>query len=400
MADASSTVAKQRAIQDQAHRSTALQRCTDAPRIIQRGKDEGGGDTVADVEQRERAAKLLLQARIRAWIEGERVRRQVRVSSPEAGVVHTRIRERQAGEATLADPTSSLGRIQSHLHDDSEYNRLRILGGASQGTVIGPGEAQGPREVSSFSAGLPQGTAVINGGFFAHKGHMRSEENAPVEQVSAMTPDQDPATRDYLAWAWQDKFAPVGPEGEGRPVGATAGRTDDLPIPSEYADVYGQLTVGGSVGLSSGPMLMDRGQKPQIPFDENRFKYRLDVGDGAVEDNPRNDKVGAMTHAGDKNARAAISIVDGDTLMHTVVPPEMKSNTGATMQDWQEITAAATRGSGSTLNLDGGGSVYMGVVGEQGLKPIAKGQRPEELTERKVGNVVASVSPGAYSFKK
>lgn len=140
------------------------------------------------------------------------------------------------------------------------------------------------------------------------------------------------------------------------------------------------------VGISSGPML----EPSKETFEDARFKYEN-------RNNPKYNARGSLTHAGDKNPRAAISIfpprrkVPGDVIMHTLTTDGPRGSHGATMREWQDIT---TQGSSqykpdekgenkikkrkkrpSTLNLDGGWSVEMGITRGNGhTDPIASGQ--------------------------
>jgi len=355
-------------------------------------------------------AARVIQERFRALRSARQVRAQVRVRTEAPGIVGTRIRSAKgAGTPSLGvHPDTPLGRIQGNLDSRSEYNRLRVLGGASRGAVLGPGPGQGPQPAAALAAGVPRGTAVINGGFFAHTPEMRSEEDMG---PALATPEELANANGYTkAHVHHERLRKVGKEGVGRPVGPTGTRSDHLPIPAEYEEHYGRVTVGGRVGLSSGPMLASQGVPTPLP-DDDRFRYRLDVGeDGDRErlDNPRNQEVGVLTHAGDPNARAAISVQGEDSVLHTLTVPSMAPRTGATMKQWQQITAAgagirparagadpvASAERASTLNLDGGGSVYMGIRDRSGaMRVIAKGQRPEETKERPVGNVIATRSP-------
>jgi hypothetical protein len=155
--------------------------------------------------------------------------------------------------------------------------------------------------------------------------------------------------------------------------------------------------VGDTVGLSSGPVLAQRGVPVELPLAAERFQYRLpgEAG-GLADDNWRNDLSGVLTHASDRNARAAISINEGDAFMQTVTPADAQLGAGATMREWQAITAAGagigrTRDDGATLNLDGGGSVFMGITQpEGGVREIARGGRPGETTIRTVANIIGS----------
>ncbi|WP_299780472.1 phosphodiester glycosidase family protein [uncultured Roseobacter sp.] len=380
MADASLNVEDLQNVQEAA--DNHVQPKSQAPaRVVQRYTDK-------DIEN---------ITKMQALIRRRNVQKQIRVQSEGKGIVGTRIKKPAEGTASVAGQGSPLRTIQDNLDQSSVYNQMRVLGGAKMGGVVGTGEKEKPQPVASLSADLPEGTAVINGGFFAHQSNMRSEEGwDPKTAQSSSIPDP------VGAYYKHDELKEVGQEGVGRPVGPTSTRSDHLPIPSEYQDYYGQLNVGAEVGLSSGPLLALDGTATDIPDPKNddRFKYRLGPV-GEQEENPRNKQVGVMTHAEDRNARAAISVKGDDAIMHTVTPTAMRPNEGVTMDQWQQITMAGAGirqeggnpASGSTLNLDGGGSVYMGVTGEspEEMRAIAKGQRLGEEKERPVGNIIASL---------
>lgn len=327
-------------------------------------------------------------ARIQAIIRARRVREQVRVRQEAPGIVGVRVRNtRPAALGNIAG--TPLDAIRQPLLGDSEYNHLRVRGGATQGAVLGPGPGQPPERAAALAQGLPPGAAIINGGFFAHTPTIRSEENWVPQPIPDVYDAYEKASTKH------DQLAPVGPGGRGRPVGPTSHRADHLPIPSEYVGHYGQVNVGGQVGLSSGPLLTDNDVPRHLPGDE-RFQYRIPGDEGRLEENPRNNEVGALTHSGERNARAAISTQGEDVLMHTVTSAAMAPGAGVTMAQWQQMTGSAA-GHGpaaplTTLNLDGGGSVYMGVT-QPGAAPrvVAKGQRPTEPVERPVANIIASL---------
>ena len=225
------------------------------------------------------------------------------------------------------------------------YDRLRIEQGAGNGGVkVTPPsftESNHTQSVGELAQGLTANTAVINGGFFDHLSH--------------------------------------GNPNHGKPVGPTKGRKDFLPIQEAYKGDYRALNVGNKVGISSGPIL----EPSEETFEDARFKYEN-------RNNPKYNARGSLTHADNKNPRAAISIfppekmpgflpkkVPGDVIMHTLTPADSpRGSGGATMGEWQDIT---TQGSyqykpdkkgkketeekrPSTLNLDGGNSLDMGIT--------------------------------------
>jgi hypothetical protein len=137
---------------------------------------------------------------------------------------------------------------------------------------------------------------------------------------------------------------------------------------------------------------------------DDRFRYRVRAGSGpGVVENPLNNRAGALTHASDKNERAAISInknksrQNANVVMHTLTAGGDRKS-GATMEQWQAITDIGARtaqnsyGSpvgSSTLNLDGGGSVFMGVRKSESVKTVARGG-PVTQAIRAVANIIAS----------
>ncbi|MBD8077747.1 phosphodiester glycosidase family protein [Cellulosimicrobium arenosum] len=370
-------------------------------RVVGNGATAGlvTGDHGVTVQRDYSPEEIAAITRLQALVRARRVRAQVRVRQEAPGIVGVRVRN--SDPRALGDISGTpLAAVRQHLRDDTEYNQLRVLGGATQGAVVGPGTGEGGKLAGALATGLPQGTAVINGGYFAHTEKILSEENWSGPRVDEQTQDattEDPEVAKYLAYVKADEksnqLSPVG--STGRPVGETSHRSDPLPIPSEYAEHYGQVNVGGRVGLSSGPVLTHQGVPRHFP-DDDRFAYRLRLGDDVL-DNPRNRQAGALTHVGDPNARAAVSTQGRDVLMHTVVDPRMRPGDGVTMAQWQTMTMmgagghVAGRPPLSTLNLDGGGSVYMGITGPGGVRVVAKGQRPSEKVERPVGNIIASL---------
>lgn len=296
--------------------------------------------------------------------EGEAVRNQVSVLPTEAlGIVHTRI-HRPTGNAQPVGGRP--GDIMQHMAAGDTYDRLRVEQGAGNGGVkVTPPSKYDPntngqtapiQSPEKLAEDLTANTAVINGGFFQHI----------------------PEFSNY-----------------GKPVGSTKGRekTEDreesfLSIPKPYRNDYRTLNVDNEVGISSGPKLeSSRGKKKK--FKDDRFQRHNQNQDEYGE-------VGNLNHASDKNPRAAISIfppknkVPSDVIMHTLTTGNAPRGgtdhrpRGATMKEWQDIT---TQGSyqykpdekkagnitqrkqrPSTLNLDGGGSVYMGIT--RGNEPI------------------------------
>lgn len=294
----------------------------------------------------------------RRWIEkvdnlkkGKAVRNQVKVNTAALGIVHTRIQRPPEGTQLLGERP---GEIMQHMAVGDTYDRLRVKQGAGNGGVkVLPPPRSGQKRtesVSKLADGLKANTAVINGAFFG----------------------PDPQNNEY-----------------GKPVGPTKDREDSLPIQKAYHGDYHALNVGDKPGISSGPIL----EPSKETFEDARFKREN-------KDKPEYCEPGSLVHADNKNPRAAISIfppkkvpgfpprkkVPGDVIMHTLTTGNAPRGTGhgATMKEWQDITTQGSyqykpnkKGKGkekekekikerekrpSTLNLDGGMSVDMGIT--------------------------------------
>lgn len=295
--------------------------------------------------------------KLQALIRGRAVRRQVSVQSESPGIISTAIRPPSPGGTSVAPPGSPLHRIQSLIRPGATYNRLRSVRGARAGGVFGTGTGEAPVAPDTLALQAPPTTAVINGGYFVHKGGLRTDTGDPIV-------------------------------GLGRPVGPTSTRGDHTPIPEPWTQDYGQVNVGGEVGVSSGPLLALSGHSQAIPADD-RFRYRV-----GGEENPLNNRAGALTHASDNNERAAISIDEAsdDTILHTLTARGQR-HLGSTMLEWQALTGLGANPYAnrpvSTLNLDGGGSVFMGVRTPHGVRTVSRGGDPNAAI-RPVANVIAT----------
>lgn len=324
---------------------------------------------------------------------GEAVREQVRVQSVAPGIIHTRIHRPVADNPSLTEDDRNAinnqrpGEIMEHMGVGDTYDRLRVHQGAGKGGVIGQPQPADPRHLAHSHLRPGTGTAVINGGYFSPKSNR--------------------------------------PANVGMPVGPTGYRDDNKhrPIPEAYRGDYGALNVNSSMGISAGPVLEPG--KGDNQFEDDRFKFKLpdpanpkpgneQTRDEKI-DNPLNSTWGALTHASDKNPRSAISTFpptngeSGDVIMHTITSGGKRrdpKNRGATMKEWQEIVTQGSYQYGenegsnkkgamketqtrpNTLNLDGGGSVYMGIKKGSGMHTtIASGAQTGEA-QRKIPNIV------------
>ncbi|QFS50288.1 phosphodiester glycosidase family protein [Nostoc sphaeroides] len=358
-----------------------------APTAVQTKPDTQG---VAHLHASSNTPIIQLQPNLKKYTDkfkalgtGRKVRETVRVRTEAPGIIGTRIRRPSDHKVpSEAEARMPLHAIQDNMDPQGEYNKLRVIKGRLGGGVI---EARNqPESPEILAKDVPKSTAVINGGFFDHTG-------------SLMDPSGSTGNK-------------------GRPVGATS-RNDAIPINQVWKEDYGHITVGDKPKLSAGPLFESSGN--EVPLDDKRFQYRVPKDDPnadgdssadrqGMKPNYLNNFAGALTHASDRNSRSAVSTQDQDVIMHTMTSDNKAPGIGATMKEWQAITRAGTRNSpdkqggqkppaAQTLNLDGGGSVYMGVKDAKGkMNEIARGGAVEMNGEpkdlRPVANVVTSTS--------
>ncbi|MCF7697024.1 hypothetical protein KPG66_13330 [Mycetohabitans sp. B2] len=311
-----------------------------------------------------------------AWAKGHFVREKiVKVQSHRPGIIQITIKGGSFGTILSDTP---LKRIQEKLPSDKDgniatYNMLIVKGGAESGKVIGTKEGEPPKPPSELAVAAPKGSAFINGGYFVHK------TNLEIVQGN----DKKLAKEDDI----------------GKPVGPTATRPDYVDVALPWQNDYGQLLQDGKVGITSGPVLALNGQKTELDSNADRFQYR-----NANEENPLNKFAGALTHASDRNERAAVSVRPGvpgepsDLVMHTLTTTKGKRDLGVEMVLWQDITATGADPAGkyknldkgigvSTLNLDGGGSIYLGISDKDKVRELA---RSGQADIRPVANIISA----------
>lgn len=309
-------------------------------------------------QKQEDAAKKIQKA----W-RGHAVRRQVQVKrvEPNTNIVHTKIHRPETGDF-ITDKSGSASEIMNLMKKGATYNRLRVAGGSQSMGIFGTSEGQEPQDPGELASTVPSQTAVINGGYFVHKSGLETDQGEKIAK-------------------------------KGLPVGPTSTRTDYTPVPEPWKQDYGKVTMDEKVGLSSGPLLALNGEQHNVTNDnnDNRFNYKV-----SGSENSLNKRAGALTHSSDPNERAAISINKDNVIMHTLTS-KGKRNLGANMQEWQKITEAGANETteagakkSSTLNLDGGGSVFMGIRGlDNKFTRIARGGDPGQNV-RPVANIIAS----------
>ncbi|AEX52581.1 hypothetical protein GRAQ_01784 [Rahnella aquatilis CIP 78.65 = ATCC 33071] len=235
-------------------------------------------------------------------------------------------------------------RTIEYLAISSKYYRSSVVGGS---TVINPVTSAGKdlQALGKVNA-LNKMTVVINGGFYN------------MGQKAA------------------------GNEPENTPIGPTVynGNTQvkSLPVPSQYANDYHSLSLGYQSKLSSAPLLSSGGQPRFESLPANDANYKLK--------NPRQiPEPGTLTHAAHPNPRAAIistrKIVD-EGMQRLLIGKSTGergalSSNGYTLSEWSMVVNRINQLNpipGTALNLDGGGSAYIGVIGSNGEKILESSQ--------------------------
>jgi hypothetical protein len=307
-----------------------------------------------------------VKEKLLAVYQGFQTRRQVAVDTVAPGIIKTTIR-RPPG-ITSQNKSHPLERMQSLLRPGATYVRMHIIGGGQSSCVIGTRNNEAPQSPLALATQARQGSAVINGGYFVHKHGLVSDDS---RQLSI-----------------------------GSPIGQTASRTDSIPVPDIWKDEYGQIVIDDEIVLTSGPVLALKGEQIKLP-DHDRLKYHVDE-----RENPLNNYAGALTHSSGYNERAAISALQlsetgvDDNVMHALTSNGDRT-AGASMTEWQALTSTSVaslpgphstgqQNNSSTINLDGGGSVFLGTTTESGIVVHALGGASSVETIRPVANVIVS----------
>lgn len=293
-----------------------------------------------------------------AW-RGYAVRKHVSVSSLGLGMVKTAINKPAELAYQMDLSGSAIKDIQEQMQSGATYTRLSIRKGSLSANVIGTGKSEQAKQPSEILMAhkVPGNTAFINGGFFVHKEGLVDDQDQPIRTL-------------------------------GRPIGKTLTRADNVDIPEPWKKDYGYISVNREVGINCGPLLSLNGKKLKDINNDKRFQYRIPTANGELIENPLNKRIGALTHASDNNERAAISIGSNDKLsMHTLTA-EGKRSKGVSMDKWQAIVHTADPDNISSLNLDGGDSVFMGLIdANKKISPLARGGNPSS-TARPLANMV------------
>ncbi|WP_180699376.1 RHS repeat-associated core domain-containing protein [Pseudomonas crudilactis] len=187
-------------------------------------------------------------------------------------------------------------------------------------------------------------------------------------------------------------FAPIGP--------SVIGGTEQVyaPVPSDYKKYYTSISMRDGSKIQSGPVLSNNGQPafPQSWLGLTKFLF-----------DPKNNQPGKLGHAGAPNSRSGISLPGTSgpgqrtRLALGLSDGRSEKATGYTMPEWSLVMArldGMNSGGGRAVNLDGGYSAGIGVVGANGQSLM---RRPEEAEPRSIANFIAYYEkPPTRSFFK
>lgn len=291
--------------------------------------------------------------RIQAYIRAANARREILVESLGEGIVHIRVRGNAEVFSRIGIELENRGtnpRMVDILSIDPKAFTSKAVGGDKLFNPV----ASTPEDRASLF-GNAEKNVFINGGFF---------------NASTSFPEFP-------------EFTPIGPT-------KTAKNDEELktiPVPEKYEENYTKITFEDGSYISTAPKLSERGT-PQFGISEQsqeKFRYEQ-VREGIVKPKP-----GDLFHASDPNPRAGISFPGSSaemeesagqirlvTALSTGRGPDSE---GFTMQEFSSTMARLDRMNpvpGDSFNLDGGGSVALGITDNQGNMLFQSAQNAPE----------------------
>lgn len=278
-------------------------------------------------------AALTIQKHYRGYLS----RKNISVQQVRDGVIHTRIR----GDVNLfaiLDVQIDEGRgsrFVDILSINSKVYNSKVVGGND---FLNPISCSNNDRVKAF--GREKHNIFINGGFFNSSG----------------------------SYGGYSKPTPIGPT-------RTEQSSSFIPTPERYKDCFGKLIFDDGSFISSAPILSVSGS---MVFDgnklhEDRFNYHA-VRQGELQLKP-----GDLYHSSDPNPRAGISlpekismVIDRNQarqnrirLVAVLASGRGEKSNGFTMPEFSSLMSRLDRMNicpGESYNLDGGGSVVMGIT--------------------------------------
>lgn len=260
--------------------------------------------------------------------------RPVRVKTIAPGMILVRIAASESGLARLGinfDRQAISRREISYLSIDSSYQSK--LAGSDSLTPLKSMSANAIHAASN--TGESENIAYVNGAFFNMANKLSS--SAP-------------------------QYATVGESSvEGKQMPA-------LPIPPAYEDKYTKVTMGDGSYFHSAPILSKNGSQlfTSQELSEPRFNFDPDAN-----------LPGNLGHAGDPNARSAISLPGAGSvnprtrlILGSDSGGAKANSAGYTMSEWAQVTNRLDRlnsSPGKSVNLDGGASTVLGAINSDGF---------------------------------
>lgn len=252
----------------------------------------------------------------------------VKIKTVAPGIIHVHIR---ATEARLQDlgiklPRQTNGRTLDYLSIDSTYqSKLAGTQGLTKLKAMSAGEIYDASDISSAKH-----IAYINGAFF----NMENRANPDAPQHATI--------------------------GDSSISGSTS---PSLPIPGKYSDLYTKVSFGDGSFFHSAPLLSQGGVQLFTSELSNQSRHKFD---------PANNLPGFIGHAGDANARSAISMPVGTSttsrsrlILGSTVSSRVPNDPGYTMEEWSIVTNRLDKLNdhpNRSINLDGGASTVLGAI--------------------------------------
>lgn len=256
----------------------------------------------------------------------------VKVNTIAPGMIHVHI---QATESRLQSlgitlpRQTELGRTLDYISIDSSYqSTLAGADGLTKLKAMSAGEIYAATNISGA-----ENIAYINGAFFNMEN--RSDQFAP-------------------------QHATIGESS----IGGAA--RPSLPIPGKYSDLYTKVALGDNSSFYSAPLLSQGGNELFTAELSSQSRHKFD---------PNNNLPGYISHAGDANARSAISMpTEGSAntrtrlILGSTVSSRVPNDPGYTMEEWSTVTNRLDKLNGRSsrsINLDGGASTVLGAINNQ-----------------------------------
>ncbi len=254
----------------------------------------------------------------------------VKIRTVASGIIHVHIQATEAGlqEIGINIPRQTFGRTLDYLSIDSTYQSK--LAGTQGLTKLKAMSADEIYDASDISG--KKNIAYINGAFF--------------NKESTANPDAP-------------QHATIGASSiSGSP-------SPSLPIPEKYSDLYTKVSFADGSFFHSAPLLSQGGAQLFTSELSSQSRHKFD---------PANNIPGFLGHAGDANARSAISMPVGTTttsrsrlILGSTISPPVPNDPGYTMEEWSIVTNRLDKlndDPSRSINLDGGASTVLGAISD------------------------------------